>query len=85
MSSTVESIAQSLHGQLDKLIDRVSKVDGVASSVHVTEEQLWIGMLGLGRNLMQLHFEACHEAEVVQDSVEVNGVSYAYERPSQRG
>jgi hypothetical protein len=31
-------------------------------------------MLALGRGLMQLCFEACGEAEVVQESVEMNGV-----------
>src|ERR1022692_1290630 len=84
MSSTIESITQQLHGELDDLIHKVSKVEGVTSSVHETEEQLWVGMLALGRGLMQLCFEACSEAEVVHDRVEVNGVSYDYERPSQR-
>jgi hypothetical protein len=84
MSSTLDSIAQKLHGELDAIIQRVSTVEGVATSVHEMEEQLWVRMLGLGRNLLQLHFEAQYEAEVVHDRVIVAGVGYAYERSSQR-
>jgi hypothetical protein len=84
MSSTLESIAQRLHGELNALISQVSSVADAQPSVHETEEQLWQGMLALGRGLMQLRFEACYEAEAVQDGVEVNGVSYAYQRSSQR-
>jgi hypothetical protein len=84
MSSTLDSIAQKLHGELDAIIQRVSTVEGVASSVHEMEEELWVRMLGLGRDLMQMHFEAQYEAEVVHDRVIVAGVGYAYERSSQR-
>ena len=84
MSSNSESIAQRLHEELDELIRRVSQVEGKQPSVHETEEQLWAGILGLGRGLMQLRFEACSEAEVIQDAVEVNGASYDYQRPSGR-
>jgi hypothetical protein len=85
MSSTIASIAQKLHRELDGLIQSMSTGEGVQSSVHAIEEQLWVGMLGLGRELMQLHFEARYEAEVVHDRVSVNGVCYAYERTSHRG
>ena len=84
MSSTLDSIAQKLHGELDAIIQRVSSVGGVASSVHAMEEELWVGMLKLGQKLMQLYFETQYAAEVVHDQVIVNGVPYAYERSSQR-
>jgi hypothetical protein len=84
MSSQSESIAQRLHGELDELIGQVREVEGQQPSAHETEEQLWRGMLALGRGLMQLRFEACREAEVIQEAVEVNGVSYAYQRHSRR-
>lgn len=83
MSSTLDSIAQKLHGELGAIIQRVS-IEGVATSVHEMEEQLWVRMLGLGRDLMQLYFEAQYEAEVVHDRVIVEEVGYAYERSSQR-
>ena len=84
MSSTLDSIAQTLHGELDAIIQRVSTVEGAASSVHVLEEQLWVGMLRLGQDLMQLYFEARYEAEVVHDQVTVKDVPYAYQHASQR-
>jgi hypothetical protein len=84
MSSTLDNIAQKLHGELDAIIQQVSTVEGVPSSVYEMEEQLWVRMLGLGRHLMQMHFEAQYEAEVVHDQVIVEGVGYAYERSSQR-
>lgn len=84
MCSTLDRIAQQLHGELDAIIQRVSTVEGAASSVHAMEEQLWVGMLRLGQNLMQLYFEARYEAEVVQDQVTVNSVSYAYQHTSRR-
>jgi hypothetical protein len=74
MTSNGESIAQSLHEELDGLIMRVRQVEGSRPSAHETEEQLWRGMLELGRGLMQLRFEACSEAEVVQAALEVDGV-----------
>ena len=82
--SSSESIAQRLRGELDKLIRQVRTVEGQQPSAHETEEQLWQGMLALGRELMQLRFEACREAEVIQTAVEVKGVSYAYQRCSGR-
>jgi hypothetical protein len=85
MTSNSESIAQSLHGELDELIRQVSQVDGGQPSAHETEERLWQGMLALGRGLMQLRFEACSEAEVVQTVVEEKGVSYRYKWRSERG
>jgi hypothetical protein len=85
MSSNSQSIAQRLHGELDELISRVSQVAGTQPSVHETEEQLWAGMLALGRGLMQMRFEALSEAEVVYDVVAANGVCYDYQRQSQRG
>jgi hypothetical protein len=85
MTSNSESIAQRLHGELAGLIRRVGQVEGAQPSAHETEEQLWQGILGLGRGLMQLRFEACSEAEAVQAAVEVDGVSYRYKRSSQRG
>jgi len=85
MTSNSESIAQRLRGELDGLIRGVRKVEGEQASAHETEEQLWRGMLELGRGLMQLRFEACSEAEVVQAEMEVDGVSYGYKWPSERG
>jgi hypothetical protein len=85
MTSNSESIAQRLHGELDGLIKRVRQVEGAQPSAHETEEQLWQGVLGIGRGLMQLRFEASSEAEVVQPTLEVDGVKYRYKRPSQRG
>jgi hypothetical protein len=84
MASQSESIAHRLHGELDELIGQVREVEGQQPSVHATEEQLWRGMLALGQGLMQLRFEACREAETIQAAVEVNGVSYAYQRQSGR-
>lgn len=84
MTSKSASIGQRLHGELDALISRMSQVDGAQPSAHETEEQLWQGMLVLGRELMQLRFEAYREAEVVQDAVEVSGVSYRYKWSSER-
>ena len=84
MSSSSESIAQGLHGELDALIRSVSQVEGAQPSVQETEEQLWKGIRALGRGVLQLRFEACREAEVVQDQIEVNGTQYEYERTSQR-
>ena len=77
MTSNNESIAQRLHEELDELIRQVSRVD-TAGTAHAAEEQLWQGMLGLGRRLMQLCFTVQHEAEVVRDVLEVNGVDYGY-------
>jgi len=85
MSSTLASIAQKLHKELDDLIQNASIVEEMPSSVHAIEEQLWVGMLGLGRELLQLHFEARYEAEVVHDWVSVEGEWYAYQRTSHRG
>ena len=84
MSSNTESIAQRLHGELEGLIRQVSQVDSSQPSIHETEEQLWSGMLALGRGLMQLRFEACRDAEVIQDAIEVKAVRYAYQRQSGR-
>jgi hypothetical protein len=42
-------------------------------------------MLDLGRGLMQLCFTAQHEAEVIHDEVEVNGVRDGYRGSRQRG
>jgi hypothetical protein len=85
MPSTTVSLAQKLQRELDGLIQRVSTVEGEPSSVHAIEEQLWKAMLGLGRELLQLHLEARYEAEVVHDWVSVNGVEDEYQRTSQRG
>ncbi len=84
MSSQRESIAQSIRSELDALIDAVSNVADKQPSVHETEEQLWKGMLALGRGLMPLRFEALAEVEKVQAVIEVQGVNYDYQRPSQR-
>ena len=84
MPSNSESIAEQLRGELNAIISRVSKGADTPPSAYETEEQLWVGMLRLGRGLMQLRFEACYEAEVVQDGIEVNGISYDYQRSSQR-
>jgi hypothetical protein len=84
MTSNSESIAQRLRGELDGLIRGVSKVEGEQASAHETEEQLWRGMLEMGRGLMQLRFEACSEGEVVQAAVEMDGVSYGYKWQSER-
>src|SRR5579864_7479685 len=84
MSSNRDSIAQRLHGKLNEFITTLSEVQGAQPSVHDTEEQVWDGMLALGRDLMQLRFEACSEAEVIQDTLEVDGASYAYQRDSER-
>ena len=84
MSSNKESIAQQLHGKLDEFINTLSEVQGAQPSVHDTEEQVWDGMLVLGRGLMQLRFEACYEGEVIQDTLEVDGAEYAYQRDSER-
>jgi hypothetical protein len=84
MSSDSESIAQRLHGELDALIRRVSEIEGKQPSIRETEEQLWTGMLALGRGLMQLRFEACSAAEVRQDAIEVQGIRYAYQHQSSR-
>src|SRR3954447_19232226 len=85
MTSNSESIAQRLHEELDDLISQVSRPGGQRQSAHTAEEQLWAGMLGLGRGLMQLCFTAQHEADVIQDEVEVNGVRYGYRGSRQRG
>src|SRR6266481_5631570 len=85
MTSNDESIAHSLHGELAELIRKVSETEGERRSVHETEEQVWQGMLALGRGLMQLCFTKQSEAERVQAGLEVNGVSYRYERQSVRG
>lgn len=84
MSSEQESIAQRLHGELDVLIRQVSQVEGRQPCIRDTEEQLWAGMLALGRGLMQLRFEACRAAEVRQDRIEVQGMTYDYQRQSSR-
>ena len=85
MSSDNESIAQRLHGELDALIRRMSEVEGKQPSIRDTEEQLWTGMLALGRGLMQLRFEACSAAEVRSDHIEVQGIRYDYQHQSSRG
>lgn len=84
MSSQRESIAQSIRSEPEALIDAVSNVADKQPSVHETEEQLWASMLALGRGLMQLRFEALAEAEKVQKVIDVQGVSYDYQRRSQR-
>ena len=85
MSADRESIAQQLHGELEVLIRQVSQVEGPQPSIRDTEEQLWAGMLALGRGLMQLRFEACSAAEVRPDQIEVEGIAYDYQRQSSRG
>jgi Uncharacterised protein family (UPF0236) len=82
--SSGESIAHRLHGKLDELIREVQDVEGKGESLHETEERLWQSMLKLGRELLQLRLEACREAEVVQDRLEVKGEDYAYQRRSGR-
>ena len=84
MSTDCESIAQRLHGELEGLIQQVSQVEGAQPSIRDTEEQLWAGMLALGRGLMQLRFEACSTAEVRPDQIEVQGIVYDYQRQSSR-
>jgi hypothetical protein len=84
MSSDKESIAQRLHGELDVLIQHVSEVEGKQPSIRDTEEQVWTGMLALGRGLMQLRLEACSAAEVRQDQIEVEGIRYDYQHQSSR-
>ena len=84
MSSNRESIARTLNGTLNEIISRLSEVKGAQPSVHDTEEQVWEAMLAMGRGLMQLRFEACYEAEVIQDKLEVDGAAYAYQRDSER-
>ncbi len=78
MTSNSESIAQTLHDELDELIRQVSRPGEPPQSAHAAEEQLWQGMLALGRGLMQMCFTAQSEAEVVQDVLEVNGLCYGY-------
>ena len=78
--SSRESIAQRLHEKLDVLIGEVSEVEGKQPSVHETEERLWQAMLDMGRGLLQLRFEACREGEVIEETIEVNGERYAYQR-----
>ena len=84
MSSNRESIARTLNGTLNEIINKLSTVKGVQPSVHDTEEQIWEAMLAMGQGLMQLRFEACYEAEVIQDRLEVDGAAYAYQRDSER-
>jgi hypothetical protein len=84
MSSTIESIAQSVRGELEALIGKVSQVEGQLPSIRETEEQMWTGVLALGRQLMQLRFEACSAAETIYDTLEVDEVDYSYQRPSGR-
>jgi len=84
MSADHESIAQRLHGELEGLIRQVSQVEGTQPSIRDTEEQLWAGMLALGRGLMQLRFEACSAAEVRRDQIEVQSIAYDYQRQSSR-
>ena len=84
MSSNRESIARTLNGTLNEIINKLSTVKGTQPSVHDTEEQVWEVLLALGRGLMQLRFEACYEAEVIQDKLEVDGAAYAYQRDSER-
>lgn len=84
MSSDSESIAHRLHGELEALIRQVSQVEGTQPSIRETEEQLWTGMLTLGRGLMQLRLEACSTAEGRQDRIEVEGIPYDYQRQSSR-
>ncbi len=84
MSSNEESIAHRLHKELDGLIRQVSEVEGEQPSIRDTEEQLWTGMLGLGRGLMQLRFEARSAAEVRQDHIEVEGSRYDDQHQSRR-
>ena len=85
MSSNRESIARTLNGTLNEIINKLSTVKGAQPSVHDTEEQVWEAMLAMGRGLMQLRFEACYEAEVIQDMLEVDGAAYTYQRDSERG
>src|SRR5260221_275989 len=85
MTSNSESIAQRLHGELDMLISQVSGPAGGQQSAHAAEEQLWTGMLAMGRGLMQLCLNARSEAEVVQDVLEVQGAVYRYQGSRARG
>jgi hypothetical protein len=84
MSSTRESIAQSVRGELEALIGQVSQVEGTLPSIRDTEEQGWTGVLALGRQLMQWRFEACSAAETIYDTLEVDDVEYSYQRHSRR-
>ena len=84
MSSDSESIAHRLHRELEGLIRQVSQVEDAQPSIRDTEEQLWAGMLALGRGLMQLRFEACRAAEVRQDQIEIQGIFYDYQHQSSR-
>ncbi len=84
MSSASESIAQRLHGELEGLIRRVSQVEGTQPSIRDTEEQLWTGMLALGRGRMQLRLDACGAAEVRRDQIDVQGMVYDYQHQSSR-
>src|SRR5437763_1403681 len=78
MTCNSDSIAQKLHEELDGLIQQMSGPAGQQQSAHAAEEQLWQGMLALGRRLMQLCFTARSEAEVVYDEVAINGARYGY-------
>jgi hypothetical protein len=62
----------------------MSEVEGNQPSVRDTEEQVWTGVLAIGRGLMQLRFEACSAGEVRQDQIEVQGISYEYQHQSSR-
>jgi hypothetical protein len=84
MTSNSESIAQTLHGQLDELIKQVREPQGGRQSAHRAEEWLWQGMLEIGRGLMQLSFTAQSEAEQRSARIEVNGERYSYQRQSTR-
>ena len=85
MTSNSESIAQRLHGELDALISQVSGPAGGQQSAHAAEEQLWTGMLEMGRGLMQLCLSARSEAEAVHDVLEMPGAVYSYQGTRARG
>ena len=78
MSFNKSSITENIREEVEKLIELVSGEEAEASTAYQMERQLLWKMLEVGRQLMQLFFAMRAETEKREETVEVEGQSYAY-------
>lgn len=78
MSIESISIAESIHINIDKLMEMASGADAASASADQIERQLFKGLLALGRELMQLFFTTRSEQETIQAEWEAGDTNYPY-------
>ncbi len=79
MTSTSESIAESVREELETLLGMVMSDRSEGLTADQVERKLWQDVLELGRHLMQLFFTVSSERETRHQAIEDEGVRYAHQ------